>query len=194
VLDTTEELASDVNREVIRPVLDAAEEGASTVNREVIRPVLDAAEEGASTVNRELIQPAIDATADTVREIGRDIREAIPDVDLPDVNLPDVNLPDVNLPDLPDLPDVDLPDVDLPDVDLSRLLGLLGGPTSTGIANPGMYTPEETALVELGELFDLDALTLSGALEDEKLRRLNYNQGGIVSYNNVEDLIRLLRG
>ena len=179
VLDTTEELASDVNREVIRPVLDTTEELASDVNREVIRPVLDAAEEGASTVNREFIQPAIDATADTVREIGRDIREAIPDVDLPDVNLPD----------LPDLPDVDLPDVDL-----SRLLGLLGGPTSTGIANPGMYTPEETALVELGELFDLDALTLSGALEDEKLKRLNYNQGGIVSHNNVEDLIRLLRG
>ena len=115
--------ASEINREVIRPVIDGVEQIARDTGTVIDQAVRDipltqqqiqdaerAARDFASDINENTIQPLIDTTAEVVRETGRDIREAIPDVDITNplegLENPfsgvDIDLPSVDL-DLPSL-------------------------------------------------------------------------------------------
>lgn len=185
-----DEVLTPIEDNVLKPAEDLIKDGAGVIQDEVLTPIEDnilkptedAIKDGAEFVQDEVLTPIEDNVLKPTEEFIKDLVPELPDG------------PDL---DLPDGPDFDLPDVDLPNVDLTSLLGLLGGAPSTAGA-VGSLTPDEIDLVELGDLFDLDTMTLLGILEnasaDDELKRRNYNQGGIVSQYSLDELIDYLEG
>ena len=173
--------ASEINREVIRPVIDGVEQIARDTGTAIDQAVRDlpltqqqiqdaerAARDFASGINENTIQPLIDTTAEAVRETGRDIREAIPDVDITNPIDIDINNPfaDITNP----LEGLENPfsgvDIDLPSVDLDLpSLGGSGGRYSVDADLSGLAKMK----TQYGDMYDFEDIMSNNLLKNQLL-------------------------
>ena len=131
------ELASEANQFVQRDIIDPVEEKASEINKEYVKPVVEDA--------RAFVDPLVTGVRETgraieegygqaedfvkeevapvVREFGRDIRNAMPEVDGPDISFPDI--------------------------DLGGLFGSLGGLASVATSGGGNVDPVDLVTMQL---------------------------------------------
>jgi len=72
-IQTSKEILSEINSNVVKPALEAGGDALSALNESVLQPLVETGEEVLSDVNRNIIKPVLGATEEVLSDINDDL-------------------------------------------------------------------------------------------------------------------------